>query len=346
LRPTVTLFTKSGCHLCEDVRAVIGSVAREADFRLHVRDIAASAVDWDVYGDAIPVVLVDGAEVGRYRLTAAELQSALSGKVHGRQGLASDFFTRPAGAGIVNDAPSAAAGGALAGVCVAVVAKVPEAGRVKTRLTPTLSPGQAAAVDAALLVHVVGRLSRLGAGDLTVCYDPPHAAAAMAEAVRAADVPCGFLPQADGDLGHRLAVARADVLIGLERAAPVLFVGVDSPDVPAEELWRAGALLTGGADVIVGPTDDGGYWCLGLSPRVDAGRLLAGIPWSSGGEFAATVAAAREMGYSVAEAGRWDDVDRPDDLRRLARRLTESEREEDRRLLTALWPALPEGLTT
>jgi glutaredoxin len=74
----VTLFTKPGCHLCESVEQVIRHVAHRRRFRLSVRNILDDPNDQAAYETAIPVVLVDGVEIARYRLTAHDLEAALA----------------------------------------------------------------------------------------------------------------------------------------------------------------------------------------------------------------------------------------------------------------------------
>lgn len=73
----VTLYTKPGCHLCEAVEQVIAGVAGRRTFALAVRNVLDDRADFERYQYEIPVVLVDGVEVARYRLTASELEAAL-----------------------------------------------------------------------------------------------------------------------------------------------------------------------------------------------------------------------------------------------------------------------------
>jgi rSAM/selenodomain-associated transferase 1 len=232
----------------------------------------------------------------------------------------------------VDDAP-------LAPVAVIVMAKYPQPGQVKTRLQPALTPEQAADVQRAFVRHVARRLHRMAPAELVVCFDPPDAGSAMRELLRdSCDVT--YLAQAPGDLGERLAAA-ARMVGRLHRR--LLFLGVDSPDVPAAHLATA-ARLTGETAVSLGPTDDGGYWCLGLWNEVDADALLSGVRWSSGHEARQTLERADSLGYATATAPAWDDVDRPDDLARLTGRLRGSTDRDDKDLLDRLSNFLPRGL--
>jgi rSAM/selenodomain-associated transferase 1 len=224
----------------------------------------------------------------------------------------------------------------LASVAVILLTKLPQPGRVKTRLQPALSPEAAAAVQQAFAVHVARRLGRMGPAELVVCFDPPDAGPAMRDLLGEA-CDATYLPQSSGDLGERVAAA-ARVVGRLHRR--LLLLGVDSPDVPTAHL-AAAARLTTEVAVSLGPTDDGGYWCLGLWNEVDADALLVGIRWSSGHEARQTLERADSLGYATATAPAWDDVDHPDDLARLVARLRVSTDPDDRLLLDHLTGLLP-----
>src|SRR5215204_2148736 len=89
-------------------------------------------------------------------------------------------------------------------VAVVLIAKFPVAGKVKTRLTPAITPEQAAAVHRAFLLHLFKRLIDLRPAELFVYFDPPDAQAAMKDLLCSIG-PCTFIPQVAGDLGQRLA---------------------------------------------------------------------------------------------------------------------------------------------
>jgi glutaredoxin len=74
----VTLFTKPGCHLCEEVEAVISGVAKRRPFELIIRNIVENADDFDRYQYLIPVVQVDGNEIAQYELTEEQFEAALN----------------------------------------------------------------------------------------------------------------------------------------------------------------------------------------------------------------------------------------------------------------------------
>jgi len=225
----------------------------------------------------------------------------------------------------------------FAEVAVVLLSKFPAAGKVKTRLTPAISPDQAAGVHRCFLLHMARRINRLGAAELIVCFDPPDARAAMNDLL--AD--CGKVSleaQVGGDLGWRIAHVIATVGRSHRR---VLVLAVDSPDVPTAHLLNCVA-ATADTQVVLGLADDGGYWCLGVRAEIDAAALLhAGIEWSTDRTAEHTLANARHLGYSNSAGNSWDDVDQPQDLRKLVARLEQSTDAEDRELHGELCRLLP-----
>jgi glutaredoxin len=80
---TVTLYTKPGCHLCESVEQVIARVRTSVPFDFVKRNILDDPDDLKTYGELIPVVVLDGREIARYRMTERQLRAALQAKWSG-----------------------------------------------------------------------------------------------------------------------------------------------------------------------------------------------------------------------------------------------------------------------
>lgn len=77
-QPRVTLYTRVGCHLCDDARAAVARVTGELGVGWREVDIDTSPELVDAYGDRIPVVLVDGREHGYWRVEEARLRRDLT----------------------------------------------------------------------------------------------------------------------------------------------------------------------------------------------------------------------------------------------------------------------------
>lgn len=202
-------------------------------------------------------------------------------------------------------------------LALAVMAKAPRPGQVKTRLVPPLTPQQAADLYRCFLLDTLDTLRRVSGAEATVAYAPADAEAELARL--APDLP--RVPQGEGDLGARMRGV-ADTLLarGLDG---VVLVGADAPSLPAAYLDLAVTHLAGGADLVLGPADDGGYYLIGLRSRQPS--LFEGIPWSTGQVLAETRRRADAAGLRTALLPAWFDVDTAADLDRLRGTLTGTE---------------------
>lgn len=193
---------------------------------------------------------------------------------------------------------------------VAIMAKAPEAGRVKTRLCPPLGADEAVELYRSFLLDTIGAVASLGGITPAVSYAPAEAREFFAAACP------GFLlvSQRGPDLGARLARTFGDLFaLGFDAA---LAIGADSPTLPRAFL-RQGVALLGDprVDVVLGPSEDGGYYLIGLSaPRPE---LFRGVAWSTARVFGETLERAEAAGLAVRCLPPWYDVDTVEDLARL-----------------------------
>ncbi len=194
-----------------------------------------------------------------------------------------------------------------------VFAKLPVAGRVKTRLAATIGAAGALRVHRRLLEATFALARDSGADVLEWRYDDAGAApgspeAALPEALAALGWCVG--PQRGGDLGARMREALETALAAGDR--PVL-VGGDCPVLGADDLRQAfGALAA--ADAVFAPAEDGGYALVGLSRP--APELFEGVPWGTPGVMSITRARAAAAGVRLAMLRTVWDVDIEADLRR------------------------------
>jgi uncharacterized protein len=191
---------------------------------------------------------------------------------------------------------------------VAVFAKAPVPGEVKTRLAPMLGEEAAAQLHALLVRRALAtaRASGLGPVSLWCAPDPGHPFfAACAE-----EFGVSLHGQRGSDLGERMARAFALLLA----RAPALLIGTDCPALDAEDLRTAAASLST-HDAVLQPAEDGGYVLVGLARPLSA--MFEGIAWGGSHVMRETRARLRAAGATWRElAMRWD-VDRPEDYQRL-----------------------------
>ncbi|MEP6937291.1 MAG: TIGR04282 family arsenosugar biosynthesis glycosyltransferase [Chthoniobacterales bacterium] len=208
------------------------------------------------------------------------------------------------------------------GLCaLAVMTKAPRAGKVKTRLSPPLTPQEAAALNICFLRDTSAAISAAatagGARGIGV-YTPVGEEAAYS----------GILPP-DFDLilqrgeafGERLISATEDLLqVGFHS---VCLIDSDSPTVPQHAYAAAVTFLAEGDErVVLGPSNDGGYYLIGMS-RLNR-KLFENIEWSTERVAEQTLAQAKQLGLEVKLLPTWYDVDDRTTLRRLCAELVGS----------------------
>jgi rSAM/selenodomain-associated transferase 1 len=216
-----------------------------------------------------------------------------------------------------------------------VVAKRPAPGHTKTRLSPPLSPQQAAVLYECFLKDTLAIMRRVPGVRPAIAYLP------RGEEEYFAGLAPGFdlLPQQGSDLGSRLDNALTHYLeLGYSRVA---VMDSDGPTLPPRCLELAFERLEA-ADVVLGPCDDGGYYLIGL--KKPAPRLLREVRMSTPRVAADTLALAQELGLRVALLPAWYDVDDARSLGRLMAELRQgpSELAPHTRALVGAWTLQPE----
>jgi rSAM/selenodomain-associated transferase 1 len=184
-----------------------------------------------------------------------------------------------------------------------VIAKRPVPGRVKTRLTPPLTPREAAALAAAALTDTIAAVESATATTRMLCFDgdttdwlPPD---------------WTYRRQRPGGLDARLADALGAA------GGPAIVVGMDTPQLDARLLDSFDAERY---DACIGPTVDGGYWTIGLRNPAHAPTALLGVPMSTEHTYADQLGRLRSLGLSVQVLDELVDVDTIDDAVTVARK--------------------------
>src|SRR5437879_4025275 len=201
-------------------------------------------------------------------------------------------------------------GPGLGPVAVAIMAKAPRGGEVKTRLCPPLSLADAAELYRRFLLDRIEPVGARRTAGLAVAYTPTEARTFFEE------IAPGFVlvPQRGADLGDRLANTLGTLLERGHRGA--LAIDSDTPTLPLGFLQQAlDLVMTPEIDVVLGPTEDGGYYLIGL--RTVHRELFEAMAWSTREVLPETVRRAGAKGLRVACLPTWYDIDTPDDLARL-----------------------------
>ncbi len=201
-------------------------------------------------------------------------------------------------------------------VALCIFAKAPTPGRAKTRLAPKVGEAVAARFAEAFLYDTWAAAAKEPWAAIRLCVvDPAHPFWAS---FRTEPVECELWAQGDGDLGARMESCLHRALAIAPRA---IVIGSDSPGLPREFCVDAAHAFQR-SECVIGPSDDGGYYLLGVSRRgaVELGfglGALANLPWSQSHTRSATLTRIRERGLEPTILRSWFDVDYPEDLLRL-----------------------------
>jgi hypothetical protein len=184
-----------------------------------------------------------------------------------------------------------------------VMAKVPAAGRVKTRLAAEAGLATAVRFARHSLASLLRRVGATAPWSTTLAVTPDSA---VASRLWPRGVP--LTRQGVGDLG-----ARMQRLFDCAPPGPAVIIGTDVPHIARAHIWAAFRLL-GRHDAVLGPAEDGGYWLVGLRRRPRILRPFQGVRWSTA--YALTDTLANLRGRSVAQVATLFDVDTAADLAR------------------------------
>ena len=194
---------------------------------------------------------------------------------------------------------------------IVIMAKQPAVGRTKTRLCPPLTPVEAAALYEALLRDTIDLVAGLDGIQLAIAVTPPEATESF-----------GCISPPDT---HLLSVACADIGDCLNQVLGRLLadghpqaiaINSDGPTLPADHLRQAVRLLDSvDTDVVLGPSEDGGYYLIGLKQPQPG--IFRDVAWSTERVTDESLARAEALGLNVALLPPWYDVDTATDMKRL-----------------------------
>jgi len=192
-------------------------------------------------------------------------------------------------------------------IAVAVLAKAPIAGSVKTRLIPALGAEGAAALQAKLVGRAIATALAARVGPVTMWATPvePHPDFQTIASIHH----FALAEQPDGDLGTRMLAAC------MAAGGPTIVIGTDCPALTPSHLREAAQHLRDGVDAVVIPAEDGGYVLIGT--RQPQPGLFDHMTWSTETVMAETRRRLARLSLAWREPALLWDVDRPEDLERL-----------------------------
>jgi uncharacterized protein len=192
-----------------------------------------------------------------------------------------------------------------------ILTKAPQPGQSKTRLVPPLSYTEAADLARALLIDQVENLARLDSARLFIAFTPEEAAGYF-EGFIVQGFTC--FAQRGQSLGERMRHAFAHLFAS--GFANIILIGSDLPALPLRFFHQAYACLEeSAADVVLGPSADGGYYLVGMNRMIAA--VFDDMTWSGADVLSQTIHKLGDLGLKHELLPECYDIDTAKDLKRL-----------------------------
>ncbi len=192
---------------------------------------------------------------------------------------------------------------------IIIMAKIPEVGKVKTRLQPFLTENQSAELSKAFLQDAENK-AKTAAENVFIAVSPFDKRDKLNDILQHQPM---LIEQTGNNLGEKMLNAfKFAFEKGLD--AVVMF-GTDSPTFPADFIEQAFEFLELETDVVLGKTEDGGFYLIGL--KVLDTRIFENVAWSSAETFEQVRQNIMNLKLHLREVPGWYDVDEPEDLEKL-----------------------------
>jgi rSAM/selenodomain-associated transferase 1 len=196
-----------------------------------------------------------------------------------------------------------------------VFARLPELGKVKTRLAESIGAEKALAVYSAMLrdvLHAIGE-SR-DETEVEIAWAPSERA--NGEVLREAFGSHTLVMQTGSNLGDRLSMAFSERFF-FHRTQKVIAIGVDEPHISRELVDHAFGLLDS-CEWVIGPAIDGGYYLIGCRAAVFNPMIFSDMPWGTSSVMSQTLERIRDWELTTALLPARYDIDVIEDLQRFA----------------------------
>lgn len=192
---------------------------------------------------------------------------------------------------------------------VIIMTKVPTAGNVKTRLQPFLSSDECAALSEAFLQDAVNKAETV-CENVILAYTPPDKINVLKKNLPPEKQ---FFEQTGNDLGEKMFNA-FEFAFG-QKSDAVVMIGTDSPTFPFDFIEQAFEFLETNSDVVLGKTEDGGFYLIGLRKLEKA--IFENVAWSSPETFEQVFENIHRLRLHLREVPSWYDVDEREDFEKL-----------------------------
>ena len=200
---------------------------------------------------------------------------------------------------------------------IVIMTKVPQAGKVKTRLQPFLTARLSAEISICFLQDTEQKAKTV-TRNLIIAFSPFEKKNLLIDILQTKPI---LVEQNGKNLGDRMFHA-FDFAFSRDSDA-VVMIGTDSPTFPVEYIKQAFIFLETKSDAVLGKTEDGGFYLIGL--RILDKRIFENVEWSSALTFRQTKQNIENLNLNLSDIPVWYDVDTPKDLLKLEKELADNQ---------------------
>ena len=197
---------------------------------------------------------------------------------------------------------------------IIIMTKVPTAGNVKTRLQPFLSANECTGLSETFLKDTFSKAKSI-CENVILAYSPPDKINALR--ILLPESQSIYFEQTGKDLGQRMF--NAFKFAFEQKTDSAVMIGTDSPTFPADYIEQAFEFLDTNSDVILGKTEDGGFYLIGL--RKPEKEIFQNIAWSSPETFEQIYNNIKNLKLLLREVPSWYDVDEREDFEKLQKEI-------------------------
>lgn len=192
---------------------------------------------------------------------------------------------------------------------IIIMTKIPAAGNVKTRLQPFLASEECAALAEAFFQDAYKKAKSV-CENVILAYSPPVEPDVLKNFLPPQSV---YVEQTGNDLGARMS--NAFKFAFEKKFDSVVMIGTDIPTFPSDFIEKAFEFLETNSDVVLGRTEDGGFYLIGLKKLQK--EIFENVAWSSPKTFGQVYKNIEKLNLHLREVPGWYDVDEPEDYKKL-----------------------------
>lgn len=199
---------------------------------------------------------------------------------------------------------------------IIIFCKSPVLGTVKTRMQPFLTQEDSVVLHKSLAIKTIDLAVKSNLSPVQVWCSPDFSHEFFLDVLE--QYPVTLHKQMGNDLGQKMSYSLSSIL---EESESAILIGTDCPSFTSDDFEEALVAMNNDADIVISPAEDGGYTLVGMNHFVP--EVFEGIDWGTETVFEKTASNISVLNKRFAILDTQWDIDRPEDLQRYKKILSE-----------------------